>query len=108
MSVMKVTMELPTDKRIEGLGMSGDQIQRLKDEGVVEYKILQECWTQSILSTDMSHAEGISHINLILQAYQLISPLDSTASPEGDREYLISITKQESQGKKNTQFCFSD
>ena len=100
MSVMKVTMELPTDKRIEGLGMSEDQIRRLKDEGVVEYKILQECWTESVLSTNMSYEEEISRINLILQAYQLISPLDPTASesPEGDRQYLISIIKKDSDG----------
>ena len=102
MSVMKVTMELPTDKRIEGLSMSEDQIQRLKAEGVVEYKILQECWTESLLSTNVSY-EGtiINYIDLILQAYQLITPLDATASPEGDREYLISITKQESGGKRS-------
>ena len=101
MSVMKVTMELPTDKRVEGLGMSEDQLRRLKVEGVVEYMILQDCWMESMLSTGRSYDKTIiHHIDLILQAYQLITPLDAVSSPEGDREYLISITKPESDGKR--------
>lgn len=89
MSVMRVTMELPTDKRVEGLGMSEDQIQRLKDDAVIECKFLESCWKDCVLATDMDCSDGISRIRLILQAYHLISPFD------GDELFTISITDKQ-------------
>jgi hypothetical protein len=70
MSIMRVVMELTTDREEECIPQ--DQIKSVEKDGIAELDLLEACW-RNFLPEHLSDIT-IRHLCLILQAYCLIFP----------------------------------
>ena len=92
-------MELNTKNYVQTLKQT--QVQTLEDEGIADVEVLNECWKKFVSVPGSPPDIEIRHLCLILQAYCLIYPVQSTLAecqdptPPSQSPASISVSKKE-------------